>query len=181
MSRIGRLPVKLPSGVSVSVSGRTVTVQGKSGSLSIEHRPEVTVKVEDGQVVVERNRETKPARAFHGMTRALIANMVTGVTEGFKRELEINGVGWTARVQGKTLALNVGYADTRELAIPMAVNVDVQGNKITVSGMDKQQVGQFAARIRGQRPPEPYNAKGIKYVDEVLIRKEGKAFAGGGG
>jgi large subunit ribosomal protein L6 len=171
----------LPSGVSVSVSGRTVTVQGKSGSLSIEHRPEVTVKVEDGQVVVERNRETKPARAFHGMTRALIANMVTGVTEGFKRELEINGVGWTARVQGKTLALNVGYADTRELAIPMAVNVDVQGNKITVSGMDKQQVGQFAARIRGQRPPEPYNAKGIKYVDEVLIRKEGKAFAGGGG
>jgi len=181
MSRIGRLPVKLPSGVSVSVSGRTVTVQGKSGSLSIDHRPEVTVKVEDGQVVVERNRQTKPARAFHGMTRALIANMVTGVTEGFKRELEINGVGWTARVQGKTLALNVGYADTRELAIPMSVNVDVQGNKITVSGMDKQQVGQFAARIRGQRPPEPYNAKGIKYVDEVLIRKEGKAFAGGGG
>lgn len=180
MSRIGKMPVTIPSGVNVSVSGRTVTVQGKSGTLTYEHRPEVTVKVEDNSVVVTRNDEQKQTRAYHGLTRALINNMVQGVTEGFKRDLEINGVGWTARVQGRKLALNVGYADTRELEIPMGVEVDVQGNKIAVTGADKQAVGQFAARVRGQRPPEPYNHKGIKYAEEVLVKKEGKAFAGGG-
>ncbi len=181
MSRIGKLPVAIPSGVNVSVNGRTITVQGKNATLTMDHRPEITVKVEDNQVVIERIDEERKSKAFHGMTRALIQNMVVGVSEGFKKELEINGVGWTARVQGRKIALNVGYADTRELEIPMGVEVDVQGNKITVSGPDRQAVGQLAADIRRQRPPEPYNHKGIKYADEVLVKKEGKAFAGGGG
>ncbi len=180
MSRIGKIPVAIPSGVSVSVSGRTVTVQGAKATLTLDHRPEVAVKVEDKQVLIERNDEERATRAYHGMTRALIQNMVVGVSEGFKRELEINGVGWTARVQGRKVALNVGYADTREVEIPMGVEVDVQGNKIAISGADKQAVGQLAAKIRGHRPPEPYNHKGIKYADEVLVKKEGKAFAGGG-
>ena len=181
MSRIGKMPIEIPSGVSVTVSGRIVTVQGKNGTLTLEHRPEVTVAVEDKQVVVTRSSDAKQSKAFHGMTRALIHNMVTGVTEGFKKELEINGVGWTARVQGRKLALSVGYADTRELDIPMGVDVDVQGNKVAVSGADRQAVGQFAASVRAQRPPEPYNHKGIKYADEVLVKKEGKAFGGAGG
>jgi len=178
MSRIGRQPIEIPSGVNVSVSGRTVTVQGKSSTLTYEHRPEVAVAVEDKQVLITRNDEEKKTRAFHGMTRALIQNMVIGVTDGFKRDLEINGVGWTARVQGRKIALNVGYADIREMDIPMGVDVAVDGNKIAVTGPDKQAVGQLAAWIRGQRPPEPYNHKGIKYADEQLVKKEGKAFGG---
>lgn len=180
MSRIGNKPIDLPAGVTVSVSGRTVTVQGKNATLTYEHRPEVSVKVEDKQVVVERSSDQKQTKAYHGLTRALINNMIIGVSEGFKKELEINGVGWTARVQGRKLALNVGYADTRELEIPMGVDVQVQGNKIAIAGAVKQAVGQFAAATRAQRPPEPYNGKGIKYSDEVIVRKEGKAFAGGG-
>jgi len=180
MSRIGKKPIDVPSGVNVSVSGRTVSVQGKDSTLTYDHRPEVTVKVEDKQVVVQRADDQKQTKAYHGLTRSLVQNMIIGVTEGYKKELEINGVGWTARVQGRKLALNIGYADTRELEIPMGVDVDVQGNKVSVSGADKQAVGQFAAWVRGQRPPEPYNHKGIKYSDEQLIKKEGKAFAGGG-
>ncbi|QNN21145.1 50S ribosomal protein L6 [Planctomycetales bacterium ZRK34] len=180
MSRIGNKPIDLPAGVNVSVSGRTVTVQGKDKTLTYEHRPEVSVKVEDKQVVVERANDQKQTKAYHGLTRALVNNMIIGVSEGFKKELEINGVGWTARVQGRKLALNVGYADTRELDIPMGVEVAVQGNKIAITGAEKQAVGQFAAATRAQRPPEPYNGKGIKYSDEVIVRKEGKAFAGGG-
>ncbi len=181
MSRIGKQPVDIPSGVNVSVSGRTVTAQGNNGTLTYEHRPEVTVKVEDKQVVVERQSDAKQARAFHGLTRSLIYNMVVGVSTGFKKELEVTGVGWTARLQGRTLALNVGYADTRELEIPMGLNVEVNGPRVAISGADKQAVGAFAARVRSQRPPEPYNARGIKYIDEEIIRKEGKAFAGGAG
>jgi large subunit ribosomal protein L6 len=180
MSRIGNKPIDLPAGVNVSVSGRTVTVQGKSTTLTYEHRPEVSVKVEDKQIVVERSNDQKQTKAYHGLTRALINNMIVGVSEGFKKELEINGVGWTARLQGRKLALNVGYADTRELEVPMGVDVQVQGNKIIVTGAEKQAVGQFAAATRAQRPPEPYNGKGIKYSDEIIVRKEGKAFAGGG-
>lgn len=181
MSRIGKQPIDVPASVSVSVSGRTVTVEASGNRLSIEHRPEVSVawNADQKQIVVERSSDEKQCKAFHGLTRALIQNMVIGVTEGFKKELEVNGVGWNAQVQGKKINLNVGYADTRTLAIPMEVDVQVNGNRITISGTDKQQVGQFAARIRAQRPPEPYNLKGIKYSDEVIIRKEGKAFAGG--
>ncbi|HEX7009930.1 MAG TPA: 50S ribosomal protein L6 [Phycisphaeraceae bacterium] len=180
MSRIGKQPVPIPSGAKVSISGRDVVVEAKNGRLAYTHRPEVTVRVEDDKVIVERRDDSRTARAMHGLTRALIANMIHGVTQGFSRELEVNGVGWSARVQGNQVALTVGYADTRFVEIPAGVKVEVQQNRIKVSGPDKQLVGQVAARIRAHRPPEPYNAKGIKYADEVIIRKQGKAFAGGG-
>jgi large subunit ribosomal protein L6 len=180
MSRIGKLPVTIPSGVKVALAGRTVTVQGKDATLTFEHRPEVSVKIDGDQIIVERQDDSKPARKLHGTTRAILQNMVVGVTEGYRKVLQINGVGWNARVQGRSIVLVVGYANPRELAIPMGVDVAVDGNRITVSGADKQAVGEMAARIRAQRKPEPYNHKGIKYADEVLTKKEGKAFAGGG-
>ena len=180
MSRIGKIPVPIAGGAKVSVAGRSVTVEAGSNRLSITHRPEVSVKVEAGQVVVERADDSRTARAMHGLTRSLIANMIEGVTKGFSKELEVVGVGWNARVQGRKVALNVGYADTREVTIPMGVNVVVEGNKIKINGPDKQLVGQTAAEIRAQRKPEPYNGKGIKYIDEHITRKQGKAFASGG-
>ena len=180
MSRVGKKPVPMGD-AKVSIDGRQVTVESSKARLSLTHRPEVTVRVDDEnkQVVVERNNESRKAYAMHGLTRALLANMVQGVTQGFTQELEITGVGWTAQVQGKTLNLNIGFADTRQLTIPDSVSVEVQQNRIKVSGADKQAVGQFAAQVRGQRPPEPYNGKGIKYAEEVITRKEGKAFSGG--
>lgn len=183
MSRIGKLPVPIASGATVKVSGQEVSVQGKLGTLTYTHRPEVTVTVndDDKQVEVTRRDDSRTAKAMHGLTRSLIANMIQGVTEGYKKDLEITGVGWNAQVQGKKVNLNVGYADTRVVPIPDGVTVDVQGGtKISVTGADKQKVGQCAAQIRSHRKPEPYNAKGIKYSDEVVARKEGKAFAGGG-
>ncbi len=181
MSRIGKKPIPLPAAVKVAVNNRQVSVSAGSNNLSYTHRPEVSVKVDDQAkaVVVERVEESRKAKAMHGLTRALIANMVTGVTTGFSRELDINGVGWGANVQGNKIALNVGYADTRYVAIPAGVQVEVQGARIKIKGADKQAVGQIAAKIRAQRPPEPYNAKGIKYVEERIIRKQGKAFGGG--
>ena len=179
MSRVGKQPVLIEGGASVSVAGNTVTVQKGDQRLSYEHRPEVTVKVDDGKVMVERRDDSRTARAMHGLTRSLIANMIEGVTKGFSKELEVVGVGWNARVQGMKVALNVGYADTREVAIPPGVKVEVEGNKIKISGASKQLVGQCAAEIRAQRKPEPYNGKGIKYSDEHITRKQGKAFAGG--
>lgn len=183
MSRIGKKPIPIPDKATVAVSGRTVNVSAGNNKLSFTHRPEVAVKVDAAakEVVVTRQGDSRVAKAMHGLTRALIANMLEGVTTGFKKELEINGVGWGAKVQGMKIALNVGYADTREVAIPAGVKVEVQQNKITVSGPDRQAVGQVAAEIRRQRPPEPYNGKGIKYSDETIVRKAGKAFAGGGG
>ncbi len=182
MSRIGKKPVPVPSGVQVSVQGRQVVVQNGSNRLAITHRPEVSVRVDDEAkaVVVERHGNDRTARAMHGLTRALIANMVEGVTKQFSKELQITGVGWTARLQGNKLALNVGYADTREVPVPAGMTVEVTANRIKVTGIDKQVVGQFAADVRRQRPPEPYNAKGIKYSDEQVIRKQGKAFAATG-
>ncbi|MCC6681055.1 MAG: 50S ribosomal protein L6 [Phycisphaeraceae bacterium] len=178
MSRIGKKPVTIEGGASVSVSGRTVTVEKGSAKLTYEHRPEVSVKVNAGQVIVERKDESRAARAYHGMTRALIANMVKGVTQGFVKDLEIVGVGWNAQLQGKTVKLNVGYADAKVVDVPPGVKVEINGPKIKVSGPDKQKVGLCAAEIRAQRPPEPYNGKGIKYADEHIVRKQGKAFAG---
>ena len=182
MSRIGNKPVEVPAGVKVSLSGRTVTVQGPKGTLKYDHRPEVAVEVNESQkqVIVKNPHGRQDVRKYHGLARALIRNMVEGVTTGFKKDLEVNGVGWNAQLQGKKLKLVIGYADPRVLEVPQGVEVQVQGNKITVSGADRQAVGQFAAAVRAQRPPEPYNAKGIKYSDEVIARKEGKAFAGGG-
>ncbi len=179
MSRIGKQPVVLPSGVKASVQDRTVTVESSSGRLSLTVRPEVKARVEGNQVIVERQNDERASRAYHGMTRALIANMVKGVSGGFKKELEIVGVGWTAQVKGQTVLLNVGYADTKQVKIPDGVTVQVAGAKITVSGASRQAVGQCAADIRAKRKPEPYNGRGIKYVDEVITRKQGKALAGG--
>lgn len=171
----------LPTAVKVAINGRHVTVESGNNKLCYLHRPEVTVKVDDNsrQIVIESIGESRTAKAMHGLTRALINNMVVGVSKGFTKELVINGVGWTAKVQGMKIALNVGYADTREVEIPADVQVVVQGNTIRISGPDKQQVGQLAATIRAVQPPEPYNGKGIKYADEQIIRKQGKALGSG--
>jgi len=182
MSRIGKQPVVIGKNVKVAVHGCEVTVESGGNRLQFKHRPEVSVRVDEGagQIVVERKDDTSVAKAMHGLTRSIVANMVEGVTKGFLKELEINGVGWNAKVQGNQVALNVGYADTRMVTIPGSVKVEVQQNRIKVIGPDKQLVGQVAAEIRSQRPPEPYNGKGIKYADEHIVRKQGKAFAGGG-
>jgi len=182
MSRIGRKPVDIPSGVNVTVAGKTVTVENSGKRLSIAHRPEVTVRVDTDakQVIVEREDDGRIARAMHGLTRALINNMVIGVTKGFSKHLDITGAGWNAAVQGKKLVLNIGYANPRELEIPMGLEVDAKGTRINIKGYDKQVVGQFAAVVRSQRKPEPYKGKGIRYVDEQIIRKQGKVFASGG-
>lgn len=179
MSRIGKKPVSIPKGVSVGVDGRTVTVQGPKGSLSLEHRPEVSVAVEDEAVSVGMDESllgSKKVRALWGTTRSLIQNMVRGVSEGYEKRLEVSGVGWTAQVSGQSLRLNVGYAAPVEVPIPQGVTVAVEKQSITVTGADKQAVGQFSAVVRGKRPPEPYNGKGIKYADERIVRKEGKKF-----
>ena len=182
MSRIGKKPIPI-EGTKVSVSGRQVVVASGGQQLAYAHRPEVSVRVDTqaGQVVVERTNDSRAARAMHGLTRALIANMIEGVTKGFRKELEVMGVGWSATVQGDRVLLSVGYADAKQVPIPNGVKVEIQQNRITVSGADKQLVGQVAAEIRAQRPPEPYNSKGIKYADEQVIRKQGKAFAGSAG
>ena len=182
MSRIGKIPVPIPSGVQISVQDHLLTIEGKQGRLTFEHRPEVTVTVDKdaNEVVVGRETDDRQSRALHGTTRSLIANMIEGVTDGFKKELEITGVGWSAQVSGQQVNLNVGFADTKTVPIPMGVEVNIDGMNITVTGPDKQKVGQLAAQIRQVRPPEPYNGKGIKYADEQIIRKEGKAFAGSG-
>lgn len=182
MSRIGNKPVALPANVKVSVQANQVTVESGSNRLNITHRPEVTVRVDDStkQVVIERKDDSRVARAMHGLTRALINNMVLGVTEGFSRELEIVGVGWNAKLQGRKVLLSVGYADAKEVNLPDGIQLDIQGNKLKITGADKQKVGQVAAEIRSKRKPEPYNGRGIKYSDEQIIRKQGKAFASGG-
>jgi large subunit ribosomal protein L6 len=182
MSRVGKQPIPIPSGVKVALSNRLITVESGQNRLSFTHRPEVQVRVDEEakSVIVERQNNSGISRAMHGTTRSMIANMVQGVVKDYVKDLEINGVGWTAKVQGMDLALNVGYADTRMVPIPAGVKVEVAGNKLKVSGPDKQKVGQLAAVIRSHRPPEPYNGKGIKYADEKIVRKQGKAFAAGG-
>ena len=181
MSRVGKKPVPIEGNAKVALSGRTINVEAGNAKLSFTHRPEVKVSVDQAAktVTVERANESREARALHGTTRARIANMIEGVTKGFTKELEINGVGWTGRVQGAKVVLSVGYADQKEVTIPAGVKVEFNQNRIKVTGPDKQLVGQVAAEIRSKRPPEPYNGKGIKYIDEHIIRKEGKAFASG--
>ena len=182
MSRIGKKPVPITGGVKVTVSGRTVTVENGPKRLSIEHRPEVSVRI-DGDtnaVIVERQDDSRTARAMHGLTRALINNMVVGVTQGFNKKLDIFGAGWSVTTQGKDLVLTIGYANPRRLPIPMGLDVEAKGTRISITGADKQMVGQFAANVRAQRKPEPYKGKGIRYEDEQIIRKQGKVFATGG-
>ncbi len=177
MSRIGRMPITVPAGVTVTIdNGNFVTVKGPKGELKKQLCGDMIIKQENGVVEITRPSEIKKHKALHGLTRTLLNNMVVGVTEGFKKELEINGVGYRANMQGKTLVLNLGYSHSVEMNAPEGVLVEVpDANKIIISGTDKQAVGQFAAEVREKRPPEPYKGKGIKYVGEYIIRKEGKA------
>ncbi len=175
MSRIGRLPVTVPAGVTVDITEKNhVTVKGPKGTLEQALPQEMAIKLEDGAVVVTRPSDIKRMKSLHGLTRSLIQNMVTGVTEGYKKELEVNGVGYRAAKQGKKLVLNLGFSHPVEMEDPEGLEVKVDGNKIIVEGIDKQRVGQYAAEIRDKRRPEPYKGKGIKYVDEVIRRKVGK-------
>ena len=181
MSRIARKPVMIPAGVKVAVNpaARTVNFEGPKGKLSMTYRPEVGVKLEGANVEVTMDPaivELGSNRAFWGTTRALIATAVEGVLKGYEKKLEIVGVGWGAKVQGKKLVLTVGFANTLDVAIPDGVKVEVVQMMITVSGPDKQAVGEFASKCRTKRKPEPYNGKGIKYTTEVIQRKQGKAF-----
>ena len=179
MSRIGRMPIAVPAGVDVKIDGSTVTVKGPKGTLTRTVSSNITVTLDNGVITVTRPNDLKENRALHGLTRTLIANMVAGVNEGFKKELEINGIGYRAAKQGKNLVLNIGYSHDVIMPEPETITVEVPApNKIIISGPDKQKVGQFAAEVRGKRPPEPYKGKGIKYVDEVIRRKEGKAGKG---
>jgi large subunit ribosomal protein L6 len=177
MSRIGKKPVAIPAGVKVSVEGRTDTAEGPKGKLSWDHHPAVTVAVGDGnQIVVGRSREDRVGRALHGLTRAVVQNMVSGVKDGYEKRLEIVGVGYICSVQGKTLQLRVGYANEVHLTIPAALDVTCPDQThVVVRGCDKQQVGQFAAQVRSVRKPEPYKGKGIRYQGEYIKIKPGKA------
>ncbi|MFW6319267.1 MAG: 50S ribosomal protein L6 [Bacillota bacterium] len=175
MSRIGKKPIQIPQGVTVTVNGLTVEVKGPKGTLSIETHSTINVKVEDNTVVVERTSETKTERTLHGTVRSLINNMVIGVSEGYKKQLSMVGVGYRAQVSGNTITVSAGYSNPVEVAIPKGLTVEVEKNtNISVSGIDKQAVGEFAANIRAIRKPEPYLGKGIRYVDERVRRKEGK-------
>ena len=175
MSRIGRLPITVPAGVDVTIDGNNVTVKGAKGTLTGTFNSNMTITLDGGAVSVTRPDDKKENRALHGLTRTLIANMIEGVSNGFKKELEIVGIGYRCALQGKDLVLNVGYSHQVVMTPPEGVTVEVPApNKIIVNGYDKQKVGQFAAEVRGVRPPEPYKGKGIKYVDEVIRRKVGK-------
>ena len=176
MSRIGRMPITVPAGVDVKVDGTIVTVKGPKGTLTQEIHPDMIIEREGAELIVKRPSEQKAHKALHGLTRSLLNNMVIGVTEGFKKELEINGVGYRAQKQGKKLVLNLGYSHPVEMEEIDGITIDVPDqNKIIISGPDKQIVGAFAANVREKRPPEPYKGKGIKYVEEHIRRKEGKA------
>ena len=176
MSRIGRSPIKIPAGVSVTIGDNNLlTVKGPKDTLTQQMHPSMTLKLEDSVLTVARPNDEKENRSLHGLTRSLAANMVKGVTEGFKKELEINGVGYRAQKQGKQLVMNLGYSHNVVFDEPDGITIDVPApNKITISGADKQKVGHLAAVIREKRPPEPYLGKGIKYSDERIRRKAGK-------
>ena len=179
MSRIGRMPITVPAGVEVSIAaGNVVTVKGPKGTLVQNLHPEMILEQEGNIINVKRPSDDKTHCALHGMTRALLHNMVVGVSEGFKKELEINGVGYRAAKEGNELVMNLGYSHPVKMAEIDGITIDVPAqNKVVISGPDKQKVGQFAAEVREKRPPEPYKGKGIKYVDEVIRRKVGKTGA----
>ncbi len=180
MSRIGRKPIAVPAGVDVVVDGSTVTVKGPKGTLTGTFNPNMTISLDNGEVTVTRPNDDKENRSLHGLTRTLIANMIEGVHNGFKKELEIVGIGYRAAMQGTALQLNVGFSHQVVMTPPEGIKIEVPApNQIVISGYDKQLVGQFASEVRGVRPPEPYKGKGIKYANEVIRRKEGKAGKGG--
>lgn len=177
MSRIGLKPIVIPAGVEVTISdANTVTVKGPNGTLTQDVNPNITVTIEGSEITLSRPNDNKDNRAMHGLYRALIANMVTGVTEGFKKNLEVNGVGYRVQMQGNDLVMNLGFSHQVIMTAPEGVKVECpNANAIVISGADKQAVGQFAANVREKRPPEPYKGKGIKYAEEHIRRKEGKA------
>ena len=177
MSRIGRMPITVPAGVDVKIGeGNVVTVKGPKGELTQSLRPEMIITMEDGHIHVARPSEDKLHRSLHGLTRSLINDMVVGVTQGFKKELEINGVGYRASKEGNKLVMNLGYSHLVTVEEIDGITIEVPApNKVIVHGIDKQKVGQFAANVRAKRPPEPYKGKGIKYANEVIRHKEGKA------
>ena len=175
MSRIGRMTIAVPAGVTVEIAENNhVTVKGPKGTLERALAPEMEIKLEDSVITVTRPNDLKRMRSLHGLTRTLINNMIVGVTEGYKKELEVNGVGYKASKAGNVLTLNLGYSHPVEMTDPEGIESKVEGNKITVEGIDKEKVGQYAAEIRDKRRPEPYKGKGIKYADEVIRRKVGK-------
>ena len=176
MSRIGRMPIDIPAGVTVKLDGQVITVKGPKGELTRTLHPNIKVTVNDNVITVERPNDEKENRALHGLTRALIANMVTGVSVGFKKELEVVGVGYRAQMKGKKLALTLGFSHPLELDPPEGITIECpSATQIVVSGPNNEHVGEFAAKIRGYRLPEPYKGKGIRYVGEHVRRKAGKA------
>ena len=179
MSRIGKKPVVIPAGVDVKLDGNHITVKGPKGELALDFNPEISVEIQGAEIIVSRPSDDKLHRSLHGLTRTLISNMVTGVTDGYSKTLEVNGVGYRAQKQGKDLVMNLGYS--HQVIVPEVPGITVEvpaANQIIISGADKQLVGQFAAEVRAKRPPEPYKGKGIKYADEHIRRKEGKAAKG---
>ncbi len=181
MSRIGRLPIPVPTGVDVTIDGRTVTVTGPKGTLSRELHPEISVAREDGDLVVTRPTEQKTHKQLHGLTRTLVNNMVVGVTTGYRKGLEITGVGYRAALVGRKLQLNLGYSHPVEIEPPAGISFEVENpTRLAVVGIDKELVGQVAAKVRATRKPEPYKGKGVRYAGEVIRRKAGKAGKIGG-
>jgi len=176
MSRIGKMPISIPNGVDVTLGeGNLVTVKGPKGTLSQKLSEKMTIANDNGVITITRPNDEKENRALHGLTRTLLNNMVVGVTEGYKKELDVNGVGYRVAKEGKKLTMNIGYSHPVVMEEIDGITIDVPSpNKIIINGIDKQKVGQFAAEVRGKRPPEPYKGKGIKYTDEVIRRKEGK-------
>ena len=180
MSRIGKKPIEIPAGVDVQIDGSLITVKGPKGTLSRNLHPNMIVEKDGNTINVSRPNDDKLNRSLHGLTRTLISNMIVGVNETFKKELEVNGIGYRAELKGKDLLLKVGYSHDVIVAAADGITIEVPTpNKIVISGPDKQKVGQFAANVREKRPPEPYKGKGIKYADEHIRRKEGKAGKGG--
>jgi len=178
MSRIGKKPVAIPAGVQIAINDRVIDVEGPKGKLSFKHRSEVTVSVEEGsnEVVVTRRDETRPSRELHGLTRAIIANMIVGVTQGYEKRLEVVGVGYLASISGDTLQLRVGYANELHRKIPADLTVTCPDQThVVIQGCDKQRVGQFAAEVRSLRKPEPYKGKGVRYQGEQVKIKPGKS------
>lgn len=177
MSRVGRVPVKLPDNVTASIESHTFKVTGSKGELELSIHPKIKVTIADGQVTIAKKVQDREAAEQYGLTRSLIDNMVKGVSDGFKKELEINGIGYRASVSGQNLTLSLGYSHPIEYAVPEDIRVTVEKNIVIVSGISKQKVGQVASEIRSYRKPEPYKGKGVKYVSETIRRKSGKTGA----
>jgi large subunit ribosomal protein L6 len=177
MSRIGKQPIPVPAGVKIDIKGQHIAVTGSKGTLELDVRPEIEVEVQDNEILVNTREEGRRVQAFRGLFRSLINNMITGVVEGFKKVLVIEGVGYKAAVSGSKLTLNVGYSNPVDFTLPKAVSAAVEGSKITLESIDKELLGLTAAKIRQIRKPEPYKGKGIRYEDEHIVRKVGKAGA----